>query len=65
MAIDPEVIPSSSSAGSNAIRQFPKWVIYAGITLIVLLVVGIMKMLLPLILMGLVLRLIWNQANKT
>ena len=64
MAIDPEVIPTSSSAGSNAIRQFPKRFIYAGITLIVLLIVGVMKMLLPLILMGLLLSLIWTQANK-
>jgi len=62
MAINPEVIPPSSQAGNSAVKQFPKWIIYSGLMLGVLAVVGILKMLLPLILMGLILGLIWKNA---
>ncbi len=65
MAIDPEVIPPSSQAGNNAVKQFPKWVVFSGLMLGVLTVVGILKMLLPLILMGLVLGLIWKSAMRS
>ena len=41
MAIDPEVIPSSSSAGQNAVRFFPKWAIYGIIGLMILAVSAI------------------------
>ena len=43
MAIDPEVIPPSSQAGNNAVKQFPKWIFYSGLMLGVLAVVGILK----------------------
>ncbi len=63
MAIDPEVIPASSSAGSNAVTHVPKWTIYLGVCLAVLILVGILKTLLPLILMTLVIGLIWKVAR--
>ena len=63
MSIDPEVIPPSSSDGSNAVRSIPRWAIYGAIGLGVLIVVGILKTLLPLIVMGLILGLIWKQAT--
>ncbi len=64
MAIGPEVIPPTSSAGNDAVRQFPKWFVYGGLILAVLAVVGILKMLLPLILMGLLLSFIWTKARN-
>ena len=64
MAIDPEVIPPSSSAGYNAARSVPRWFFYGAIGLGVLIVVGILKTLLPLIVMGLILGLIWKQATS-
>ena len=63
MSIDPEVIPPSSNAGSNAVRSIPRWAIYGTIGLGVLIVVGILKALLPLIVMGLLLSFIWKQVN--
>ena len=64
MAIDPEIIPSSSSEGNTAVSYIPKWSIYAAIGLLVLFLVGILKALLPLILMGLILGFIWKQAKN-
>ena len=63
MPIDPEVIPPSSSSGKNAVRYIPKWIIYATMGLGVLVFIGILKALLPLILMGLVIGFIWKQTN--
>tara|TARA_Y100001968_G_C18941112_1_gene518765 strand:+ start:205 stop:411 length:207 start_codon:yes stop_codon:yes gene_type:complete len=63
MSIDPEVIPPSSSAGFNSVRFIPRWAIYGAISLGVLVVVGILKTLLPLILMGLLLGFIWHRAK--
>ncbi len=63
MSIDPEVIPPSSSAGYNVARSVPRWAVYGVIGLGVLIVVGILKTLLPLIMMGLILGLIWKQAT--
>ena len=63
MAIDPEVIPPASSAGNNAVNFVPKWAIYTAIGIGVLVVVGILKALLPLILMGLLLGFIWKQTR--
>ena len=63
MSIDPEVIPPSSSAGKNAVSFVPKWAIYGAIGIGVLVVVGILKALLPLILMGLLIGFIWKQAR--
>ena len=64
MSIDPEVIPASSSEGFNAVRLIPKWMIYSLLGIGVLIVVGILKAILPLILMSLVLGFIWKQAAK-
>ena len=63
MSIEPEVIPPSSSAGSNATRSIPKLAVYGAIGLGVLIVVGILKTLLPLIVMVLILGLIWKHAS--
>ena len=64
MSIDPEVIPLSSSAGSHAVSSIPRSAIYETISIVMLLVVGIFKTLFPLIVMGLILGLIWNQAKS-
>ena len=64
MSIDPEVIPPSSNAGSNAVRSIPTWAVYAAIGLGVLIAVAIIKALFPLIVMGLLLSLIWKQVHK-
>ena len=63
MAIDPEVIPPSSSAGNNAVRFIPKWAIYGAIGLGVLVFVGILKTLLPFFFMALLIGFIWKQAK--
>ena len=65
MSIDPEVIPPSSNAGSNAVRPIPRWAVYGAIGLAVLIAVGIIKALFPLIVMGLLLSLIWKQAHTS
>ena len=64
MAIDPEVIPSSSSEGTTAVRFVPKWVIYSIVLLAVLLIVGVVKTLLPLIVMVALMVFIWKQAKS-
>ena len=64
MAIDPDVIPSSSSAGQNAVSFVPKWILFASIGLGVLVVVGILKIIFPLLLMGLVIGFIWKQSGN-
>ncbi len=64
MAIDPEVIPPSSSAGDNAVRQFPKWMFYGAGLVAVLASIVIIKMLLPLLIMGLLLGFIWTKAKS-
>tara|TARA_Y100001933_G_scaffold206236_1_gene208979 strand:- start:170 stop:367 length:198 start_codon:yes stop_codon:yes gene_type:complete len=63
MSIDPEVIPPSSNAGSNAVHSIPRWAVYGAIGLGVLIAVGIIKALFPLIVMGLLLSLIWEQVH--
>ena len=63
MSIDPEVIPPSSNAGSNAVRSIPRWAVCGAIGLGVLIAVGIIKALFPLIVMGLLLSLIWKQVH--
>ena len=64
MAIDPEVIPPSSSEGYNSVRFVPKWVFYLAISLGVFVLIGILKALLPLIVMSLLVGFIWRQATK-
>ena len=63
MSIDPEVIPPSSNAGSNAVRSIPRWAVYGAIGLGVLIAVGIIKALFPMIVMGLLLSLIWKLVH--
>ena len=62
MSIDPEVIPPSSNAGSNAVRSIPRWAVYGAIGLGILITVGIIKALFPLIVMVLLLSFIWKQV---
>tara|TARA_Y100001968_G_scaffold196208_1_gene180028 strand:+ start:7 stop:213 length:207 start_codon:yes stop_codon:yes gene_type:complete len=63
MSIDPEVIPSSSSSGFNAVRFIPRWFVYAAIGLGALALIAILKLFLPLMVMGLILAFIWKQAT--
>ncbi len=65
MAIDPEVIPSSSDAGSKAISFIPKWAIYSAIALGIFVLIGVLRTLLPLIVMALLVGLIWRQSTKS
>mgnify|MGYP001240752820 CR=1 FL=1 len=64
MAIDPDVIPPSSSAGNDAVSFVPKWAIYLAIGGSVLIFITILKALLPLIFMGLLFGFIWKQARN-
>ena len=64
MAIDPEVIPSTSSEGYDSVRFIPKWAFYCAISLGVFVLIGILKALLPLIVMSLLVGFIWRQATK-
>ncbi len=65
MAIDPEVIQPSSKKGSRAGRYFPKWAIYSTGCVGVLILVGLIKILLPVIGMAFLLAFIWSQSNNT
>ena len=65
MAIDPEVISTSSKKGRNAIKNLPKWAIYSSGGLAVLALVGLIKALLPVIGMFFLLGLIWSQSRST
>ena len=64
MAIDPDVIPSNSSAGNKAVTLLPRWALYGVFGFGVLVVIGILKNLFPLIVMGLILFFIWKQSTK-
>ena len=65
MAIDPEVISSSSKKGSRAGRYFPKWAIYSAGGLCMLVLVALIKTLLPVIGMAFLLAFIWSQSTIT
>ena len=65
MAIDPEVISPSSEKGSRAGRHFPKCAIYSAGGLGVLVLVGLIKVLLPVIGMAFLLAFIWSQSKDT
>ena len=65
MAIDPEVISTSSEKGSRAGRYFPKWAIYSAGGVGVLVIVGLIKALLPVIGMAFLLAFIWSQSQDT
>ena len=63
MAIDPEVISSSSDKGTRAGRQFPKWAIYGSAGVGVLILVALIKAFFPVIGMFLLLSYIWSQST--
>ena len=63
MAIDPEVISPSSHKGKRARRFLPRWTIYSAGGLVVLFLIGLAKVLLPLIGMGFLLTYIWSQSS--
>ena len=63
MAIDPEVISPSSKKGRRAGRNVPKWAIYSSAGIGVLVLVGLIKTLLPLIVMTFLLAFIWTQSR--
>lgn len=65
MAIDPEVIPSSSNEGKDAVSYIPGSSIYILIGISILIIVAILKTLIPVLLMGLGVSFIWKQATKT
>ena len=65
MSIDPEVIPPSSSAGRNSVRFIPKWAVYSAMALGVFVLIGILKALLPLILMSLLIGFDCRKATKS
>ncbi|MBW3042560.1 hypothetical protein [Prochlorococcus marinus] len=65
MAIDPEVISSSSKKGNRASKNFPKWAIYSAGGFGVLVLVVLIKALLPLIGMAFLLAFIWSQSTIT
>ncbi len=64
MAIDPEVILPSNQKGSRSRRYLPKWAIYGAGGLGVLILVGLIKVLLPLIGMTFLLAFIWSQSKN-
>ncbi len=47
MAIDPEVLSSSSKKGHRSGRYIPKWAVYSAAGVGVLLLMGLIKTLLP------------------
>ena len=64
MAVDPDLIPSHSSAKNNALSSLPKWGLFTVFGLGALTVVSFLKMLFPLILMGLALAFIWQRSRN-
>ncbi len=65
MSIDPEVLSSSSKKGNRSGRYIPKWAVYIAGGVGVLLLVGLIKMLLPVIGMAFLLAFIWSQSLTT
>tara|TARA_Y100001968_G_scaffold155916_1_gene142424 strand:- start:233 stop:469 length:237 start_codon:yes stop_codon:yes gene_type:complete len=65
MAIDPEVISTSTEKGSRSGRYFPKWLIYSAGGLGVVILVSLIKALLPVIGMTFLLAFIWSQSTQT
>jgi len=65
MAIDPEVLSSSSKKGNRSVRYIPKWAFYSSGGVGVLLLVGLIKVLLPVIGMAFLLAFIWSQSITT
>ena len=65
MAIDPEVLSYSSKKGNRSGRYIPKWAVYSLGGVGVLLLVGLIKILLPVIGMAFLLAFIWSQSITT
>ncbi len=65
MVIDPEVLSPSSEKGNKAGRYIPKWAVYCAGGAGVLFIVGLIKVLLPVIGMAFLLAFIWSQSTKT
>ena len=65
MAIHPEVILPSSKKGNRSGKYFPKWKIYCAGGFGVLVLVGLIKVLLPVIGMAFLLTFIWSQSTTT
>ena len=65
MAIDTEVLSPSSKKGNRSARYIPKWSVYSAGGVGVLLLVGLIKILLPVIGMAFLLAFIWSQSKTT
>ena len=65
MAIDPEVLSPSRKNGNRSGRYIPKWAVYSAGGVGVILLVGLIKILLPLIGMAFLLAFIWSQSTTT
>ena len=65
MAIDPEVVLPSSKKVSRAGSFLPKLAIYISGGLVVVVLVGLIKTLLPVIGMAFLLAFIWSQSKTT
>ncbi len=65
MAIDPEVISPSSKKGNRAGKYLPKWAVYSAGGCGVLVLVGLIKVLLPVIGLAFLLAFIWSQSKAT
>ncbi len=65
MDVDPEVISPSSEKGNSAVKNLPKWAIYSAGGFGVLVLVGLIKVLLPVIGMAFLLAFIWSQSTTT
>ena len=65
MAIDTEVLSPSGKKGNRSGRYIPKWSVYSAGGVGVLLLVGLIKILLPVIGMAFLLAFIWQQSTTT
>ena len=65
MAIDTEVLSPSSKKGNRSGRYIPKWSVYSAGGVGVLVLVGLIKILLPVIGMAFLLAFIWSQTTIT
>ena len=65
MAIDPEVLSSCSNKGNRSGMYIPKWAVYSAGGVGVLLLVGLIKILLPVIGMAFLLAFICSQSITT
>ena len=64
MAIDPEVIPSSSTSDRHSVLFVPGWVKYLSIVVTLIILFKIIKELFPVIAMVLLLAFIYRKVSK-